>query len=544
MTKFVIAIVAAVVASCTFVKTSSAQTELPGSQVRVEKLFDARLADAERVQLPPSLPALDTSTVAQRYEAVAVESDIDYEPPKIRPLAVKTETPGPAYKGYARAGAGLPLGWIGDLAYVTRNNQVQLRTDVHTYGVRGTQVENQDYSEVRGRLGGTYYADRGMAIDLDFDYDRRAYNYYGFAATVADTSVRLAEDQSSQHFGVFGIRAGVRNAKPTPVGIDYRANVDARFLNDNFATKERNVLLGLGGRRDFGDDWYAEADVFIDLTTFEDVAEQNLNNYAFRPVVGAHFDKLGLRVGINVANAADEFRLFPLAEVSYALGGGYVAVAGIDGGLRKNNYESLTRYLPWLVVDPELRNAEERRGYVGLQGQTRGVTYEARAGFARVNNLALFGRDDSLAYQFRPQYDTANIVSLNVSATMPLADRLSGTLIVDSRFINPETADEPFLLPSLDAAVRVNYELIDDRATVQGGLTVQNGLPFAVETAELTQVERTEFLLDLSVQGDYWITEKLGAFLQLNNLLNNRREKFPNYPIVGTNVMVGLTGRF
>ncbi len=487
---------------------------LPGSEVRVEKLFDARLAEAKRVELRPSIPQIDTTRLPQRYEAIPVVSEISYDPPKIRPLAVKVDAPPIAHKGFARLGAGFAPGWIGDAGYVTRNESIALRGDLHTYGFQATDDEDQRYAEVNALLGGTYYANNGMAIDLDFDYDGQRFRYYGFEEAVDDTSQTLTEEQNRQFFSTFGLRAGIRNTKPNNVGIDYFVRAGAHFLTDNFSTKERNSLFEIGGRKDLNEQWYAEAEFEIDLTKFSTTAltvtndESELNNFSFIPTIGAHFDQLGFRVGATISNSADEFKIFPNAEVSYGLGGGFVIVAGADGGLRKNNYTRMTRYLPFLVRDlEELRNAEEWRIYGGIQGQTRGVNYKATASYSRINNLALYLQDSTEIYKFRPAFDTANVLGLRIEATMPLASRINGRLQIDARSFDLNTADKPYLIPSFDAQLKVGYEVIEDKFTASAILTGQNALPFAGTvnpTDPITPPEDyTSTLVDFSIHGDY-----------------------------------------
>ena len=527
--------------------TSHAQTDLPGAEVRVEKLFDARLADAQRIELSPKLPQLDTAIVAQRYEVIPVDAEVDYEPPSIRPLAVKTEAPPTAYKGFVRAGAGFPLAWIGDASYLTRSDQVAFRADVHTYGFDGNFNEDQKYYEVDSRLGATYYSNGGVAFDLDLGYDRRQFRYFGYREAVMDTSIVLPEEQIEQYFGVFSLGAGIRNTKENPLGLDYHAKVTADLLSDNFATKERNLLIDLGARRSFGTNWYGEVGILADLTSFEAVADQSLNNYSFTPRVGAHFDNLGYHLGATVTSSNDTFRVFPNLELSYGLGGGFVLVAGADGGLRKNNYTSLTAYNPYLVTDPLLRNAEEWRGYVSLQGQTRGVTYTATASYSRVNNLAVFVQDDERLYQFAPAYDTASIIGLRVDASMPVSERLSGRLQLENRIFSLERFEKPFLLPSFDATVTLSYEVIPERFTAEALLITQNALPYGQlnDAGTLEDVDGfTTTLADLSLHGTYQFSKRFGAFGQLNNLLNNRRRQFAFYPNLGTNVLVGLVAKF
>lgn len=520
---------------------SDSTGQLPGSEVRVEKLFEARLADAERIALPPSFPALDTTLLAQAYEVLPVEADVVYDAPKIRPLAIKVPEPPEAYKGFVRLGGGLPAAWIGDLGYATNNDRYALRADAHTYGFDGNFNEAQRYAEVNARLGGTRYVTDAVAVDLDVDLDRRMYRYYGFAEARLDTSQRLLPPNDRQHFNIFGLRAGVRNAKPTTPGIDYRAHFTADFLSDNFGVEERRYRLDLLARKDFSEAWYAEVATDLRFVRYDGTGEQRLNIFEIVPTVGAHFDQVGLRLGVNVANEDDAFRFYPRVEATYAARPTLVFIAGADGGPRAQSYRALSDYLPYLVTDPELRIAQELRVFGGVQTRIRGIDIEATAGYERVNDLALFTADSARAERFRPRYDSAGIVFVKLEASAPILARLSGNLQIESRSFSLETAEEPYLLPSFDAQLRLRYAFAN-RLSLDGLLVAQNALPVFSEGDEADSPE-TGALFDFSIHGDYRISERFGAFAQLNNLFNNRRRVFPYYPVLGTNVLLGITAR-
>jgi outer membrane receptor protein involved in Fe transport len=49
---------------------------------------------------------------------------------------------------------------------------------------------------------------------------------------------------------------------------------------------------------------------------------------------------------------------------------------------------------------------------------------------------------------------------------------------------------------------------------------------------------------DLSFGGDYAITERFGAFINLNNIFGKNYERWHNYPVYGINVIGGLSCRF
>jgi len=47
-------------------------------------------------------------------------------------------------------------------------------------------------------------------------------------------------------------------------------------------------------------------------------------------------------------------------------------------------------------------------------------------------------------------------------------------------------------------------------------------------------------LFDVNLGGQYEITDKFSGFLNINNILNNERERFNNYPSVGLNFLAGI----
>ena len=494
----------------------SAQTDLPNSQVRVEKLFDARLLDAERVDVAPTLPPLDTSLVTQRYEVVPVDSDFDYEPPRIRPLAVKVEELPAPYKGFARLGGGYPAAFIADLGYVTQTDRYVLRGDGHAYGFRGNYNDDQSFAEVNTRLGGTFYATEEVAVDVDVDYDRRQYRYYGFGEARGVANATLPQDQVKQHFGVFGLRAGVRNATPTAAGIDYSAHLTGDFLSDAFRTRENQFRIDGFARRNFSDVWYGELGFDGSFVRLNGLRDDKLNVVQLKPTAGARFEKLGLRLGAIISNENDVFAFYPNVEASYALEPSFVVVAGATGGPRQQTYRNMSRYLPYLTSQPDIRVAQEYRLFGGVQTKVRGIDIKATASYTFVNNLALFvsGRGVAEDYKFVPRYDSAKVIGLKVEASAPIIARLTGHLQVENRIFNLDTAEDPYLLPSFDAELRARYEIQEGVFGLTGLLVAQNALP-VLTTRDPAEVQNTTTLLDLSVHGDYRFAERFGAFARL-----------------------------
>jgi len=93
-------------------------------------------------------------------------------------------------------------------------------------------------------------------------------------------------------------------------------------------------------------------------------------------------------------------------------------------------------------------------------------------------------------------------------------------------------------LPSLTLNVGAVVRLLDEKLKVRADLFLQNGVPARTTNNESRSLNP---LLDISAGAEYQLTDNIGLFARLNNLMDNRRQ---HYPVLGMNGLVGLTARF
>ena len=85
------------------------------------------------------------------------------------------------------------------------------------------------------------------------------------------------------------------------------------------------------------------------------------------------------------------------------------------------------------------------------------------------------------------------------------------------------------------------YTTLEDQLQVKAELFFENGVPFINSAGE---ADRLNSLFDISLGAEYFFTDNIGGFLQINNLANNRRERWQGYPTFGLNVLAGVSARF
>ena len=90
------------------------------------------------------------------------------------------------------------------------------------------------------------------------------------------------------------------------------------------------------------------------------------------------------------------------------------------------------------------------------------------------------------------------------------------------------------------------YTIINDpktnqMASVRASLFVQNGVNYKLKNGD---ADRLNALYDLSLGGEYFFSKNIGLFLDINNILDNKRERWQNLPTFGLNVLGGISARF
>ena len=523
-----------------------AQPGLGTEQVEVIKDFDARLLSTEKIKISPILPSLDTlSNTALSYDVIARMMNVQYLPPEIRPSSYRVNNLEDIKKGYARLGGGFPKVLYGEAGYHLINENVEFGSSLlFNTADNGTKVENQKYLTAQFDADATYFFEPGYAVSGRIGYQADNIFYYGYnnLAEEENRTISFAPEDVKQRFRTFSLGGTVFNGERTEADFNYEGDLDVYFLRDNYAAKENGYKIKLQGTKWFEEAHSFNVELITDFTTFRDTAKQSLNNIFLHPTFVYHSDAFQAKVGVNLASHQDQFSFFPDVEVTVnVLDNVLTAFAGVEGSLSKNSYQNLTNYNPFIVPRPELRNTSFYHFFGGIKGEYQGIDYHAQVGYKDTEDLALFLSNGDTVPQFNVIYDTVSIFTISGSLTLPLLDKLDITGSFAQHVYSTSSQDKAWHLPSLELNLEVRYKMMEDRLTLKGNLFAENGVPFMKADGSS---ENLNALLDINAGAEFQFTDNIGGFIQVNNLLDNNRQRWRYYPILGINGMVGLTARF
>ncbi|MEO1516378.1 MAG: hypothetical protein AAFV95_15245 [Bacteroidota bacterium] len=521
-----------------------AQPDLPSEEVEVIKDFEATLEETERIEVNPELPAQDTSSRNLTYDIPAKNIAVEYLPPKIRPIATKGDPIPPSYKAWLKLGYGIPASPYAELAYNhVKKDEFELGGQLRHHSANFKDRENQRFSFTNVNGNGTYFFEEGYALTGNLGYTADEIHFYGYDQEVTPYS----RDDVRQQFNTFAANAKFFNAEKTQGDLNYHAGVDFYTMEDNYASRENGVLLDFGVTKWFGEVHPLTIGLTTDFTNFKDTATQTLNNFFLTPSFTYHGDQFKVKVGGRLTSHKDNFRFFPDVEAAVKiLGNKLTAFAGWEGNLQKNNFQNLSDFNPFMVSRFELTNADYNDFFGGVRGTLKVFDYQAQIGLKQVNNLALFlnaplviNPIDTL--RFNVLYDSANVFYLKGTLTARPYQGLEVLLTISQNAYSLDNQDKAWHLPSLDFNLGASYKTLEDKLKLSAELFIQDGVPYRDSNGETQELNA---LVDLSLGGEYLIAENFGLFLQINNLLSNKRQRWNNYPTYGLNILGGLVARF
>ena len=523
---------------------------VPDQQQDVIKNFDAKLLDAEKVVVNPILPPVDTSTKAQTYGMPNKVLGVEYQPPRMRPVQLPQAKLPPQYNGYAKLGYGFPNSPYAEAAYRFGDPTTYLvGAKVKHHSANNDKVlENQRFSKTEVEGNGTFYAQAGLAVDAKLGYTTDSRQFYGYDHVKYPAGV-ITEQDSKQFFNTFAASAKAYNSVRTVADFNYALGLDFSNMNDNYANGETDFGIKLEGTK-----WFAEKHpltlvIKADFTTLSPKGDktQDLNNIYLQPSFTFKGDVYSIKLGGNFISNKDVFYPKPDIEATVNLAGSQFAIfGGWKGDFTKNSYRNLTTYNPFLSPDSVvIKNTDRTEYYGGIKGSIALFDYSAQVGWSNNKNLALFLADTTEKYRrFKVIYDSVDIFNIRGAITLHATKELEIVGTVSQNIYTAKQQIAAWGLPSLDVNVSAKYAAFskgDQTAVVKAALFVQNGVPYKISK---TEFGRLDGLFDINIGGEYWFSKNIGAFLDVNNLLNLKRQRWQNYPSFGLNLLGGITARF
>lgn len=544
------------------------------NEVIIFKPYEPKVIDAKKIL---EVPAIDDSSKAEiqiKYDLNSRAINTDYEIDLIKAAKVKSDPVSKLYKGLIKGGFGNYSTPYFELFY---NN---LRHRKYTGGVHyrhlssGGQLKNtgfSGFSDNELNLNGKSFINK-QTITGNVDFKRDVIHYYGFnPASPEFLAMELGKDNIRQRYNLFNIKLGLNDHYPIDSSANkYKGTLNYYNYTDLFDNAEN--YIGINARADF----YIK-NIKLDAgLSFENYANEFNNNkfnntiISFRPGIGLGEQKWKLRLGLAAIVGSDTVsRGFIAPEVDFRLHiyeDILVFFAGTESKIMRNSFRNLTNENPFLRPDMNLRNTVMPfRLFAGLRGVASSTTsYKVAVSFTEMEDVAFFV-NETMTIDFPDDqgnliptvfnsnrmdvvYDNTSLFHLNAEIAHQKSEKLNITFGVDYFKYNPDTELQPWHTPTLRWKMTGRYNL-EDKITVKASifnLNRQFAREFRRDSTGTSVVTARQLkgITDINIGIEYRYTKLMNIFLNMNNMLGMRYQRYLGYPTQRFNLLAGLSFSF
>jgi len=474
------------------------------------------------------------------------------------------------YPGYVKLGLGTNIMPLGEVYYnSTRNRKV-------SYGIHAKHLSAfgkvKDYApaqfdQTKAKVFSNFYLSKHF-IESEVNWLNHGYHYYGIK------NDSIPKDSLQNRIGVYQGKVSFSNLlRKDSAQLAYKINADYgyfhEFLKDSatLSTNARENNFGLGTNLSYKH----EMNVFsVDLdfrfnkykfgesdTTLGTYVKNERNHiFHFRPTISSYRfdDKLKIELGLDLNfdfSATNIFKPLIVANLKYSLlDGMFIPYLGIDGNLRQNTFHNLNRANPYINSAIDLKNTKEFKIYGGIKGTlSKTISVDVHARHSTFGDMALFINDTIFSdqYKFNVLYDDVSKLSFGGSITYQNNEKLKIDAIVDYNIYSTTNQTYAWYLPQLEATLRGSYNVFDKiyaklDFTMKGGRKSPNGV-LNPDSTNGNQFD-ADLIADANLHLEYRYNKRISAFLQFNNIANQKYHRWMNYPVYGFQVLGGVTFGF
>lgn len=516
------------------------QEELEGSQVEIIKNFEATIEDAQMVKFNPSVPYPVPINRTYKYEVTVVQLPLKYPEPVIQALSMKKDDPFDAKKFYLKGGYGSLANPFANIRYAHHSSDLYA-FDVAVDHFSLDNSSRQDFQKMcnttvglntKFRIGENMHLHAGG----DFMTDRR-YLYFIFRdfSTIAD------EDELKRNHHRLGYRVGISNIEHTASGVNYSLFLNQHLTTiNNPDTRELNTqLTGYLEKRN-SDKINIEIPFSAQFTNLKP-QEGRFNFYSFqlKPRINFHTGRFQATVGGNLLTDKAVTSPFPEVQLAMSVASNYFQLLmGVDQVHHTNNLAMSLQACPWISgrLDTIL-NTVAQNYYGGIRGNLSFVNYEAKAGFRNFENMSLF-RSDGEGGLVNILYDRVKSVFITGNIDFAYSDKLSLGGEATKHFFNAENEARIWGIPSMELRAYASFKPFGSSLEFKGELFFKDR-NFTLNN--IGEEVRLNNLVELNAAAGYTFNKTIGLFVEANNILNVKYQRWYGFPTVGINFAAGIT---
>ncbi len=517
-------------------------TTKKGTTIDITSSYKPVLRNAVKINFSAAQLNADTGKPRMNYTVPSQNLFYAYQPISLKPLALEQDTN--LYLGmrnYLKVGFGnfsTPYVSAGFSFGDGKKSLLNLYAD---YISSKGKIKYQDYSQLNLKATGSYFTPKseaygGLALSQSdtylYGYNHSTYNY--------------SKDSVRNQYQDITLKAGIRNTTMGDYGIKYNPNVQVNNFVLKNKVNESSIIVDAPIEKLFGEMMALKVEAKADLTTYTNkIGSSNTkisnNVLQIMPSLAFASPRFTINAGISPTWDNGTFvwlpNVYAEAQLKEKI---FLIQAGWVGNIVKNTFRNLAAVNPYIKPVILQKNTKEIEYYGGIKA-TIGThfSFSAKAGLVNYTNLPLYINDtatDSKAFRVVHESTATN---LRVHGDLSYINQDRFTLTTGLT-LNGYTGFNENSKAWNTVPIEVTSSLrwwAFKQVLLKADLYAFGGGNYIAKGNNSNSFKGGT---DLSAGMEFKVNKTLSAWLDVNNILNNKYERWHNYEVYGLNILGGV----
>ncbi|MDF2191796.1 hypothetical protein [Paraflavitalea sp. CAU 1676] len=525
-----------------------AQDTTKRKTIDITSTFKPVLREAAKINFNAAPPVADTSRPVLNYNIPVQNLYFTYQPAELKPVALQMDSlRNWLYNNYIKVGIGnVHQPYIKAGFSFGNGENSYFNVFANYYNSKGDKPFQKNSLASVGAAG-TYKTSKNLEWNGTLGFSSNDYYLYGYKPE----TLEFSKSDLRQRFQTIEAKVHFRNLEPTEFGLNYHPSLRVSVFGDNHSAKgrESNTVLNLPLEKTFGDEFAFKLGVTADLTNYSvntpgKKYTDNNNLYQVGAAVLYKTPNLYIHGGALPTWQNKKFNLLPNLMADITTNDKQLTLQlGYIGYFLKGSYQRFASLNSWIAQPDSLMNTRVSEMYFGLKGSLAGhFSYSAKLGLQKYRDMNLFVNDTTDGKTFLTIYEPQiNVVNLHTEVGYLIGEKFNATAGFNLNwFTKVEREMKAWGMIPIELNVGLRWQMLKD-LWFHSDLWVWDGAQYRTKTGD---AHKSPAGFDVNAGAEFRITKNFNLWLQMNNILNNKYERWNQYEVFGFNILGGITYSF
>lgn len=533
-------------------------------QVVIIGSVDPSINQSYKINISPETPSMPAVNKSFDFKPINkyFYTPVTFKP--IKPASIRAGKPGDMYNNIVKVGFGSRITPYVEFFH-TQSHKGKFRFDAHlrhisTFGKIKEYSDAPSSSSLAEMAFSKFFRYHTLTIDGGYRYNTNRYYYpINEYPDDADTNI-LKQAYNIATFNILFASHYKNNEK-----LHHTIGLNTYYYFNKFKTSEMSANLTFDLHKSFhvtdlleyqnlgiegGAAYYGNNDSLTDRTDIY----INATPY-YKASYGIFRFKAGVNLAYLKADSVSKFRIYPDLKIDINLLPEYLQLyVGVDGGLKKNSFRSLSEENPFISsVLPDSWTNEKIGVYGGLKGNiSKQVGFNVKVRWSAFEDDYFYNNNFySLTVpiiksfelnEFNVVLDSGRRFTADAQISYEVSDKLNLFASYQYNSYALRTYQQP--IGKLLSQFKVGGSYIINKKFKPWLEVDYIGKRWTNIAKESTAPVELPGFADINIGMEYYYDKHFSGFIKATNLLNNHYQYYYLHPNYGLEVMIGISYKF